>query len=196
MQNEERYSSLPLESSSVFTKAPPNEVVETDRAEFMSAAAGAKWRQRAHKVVALDAATGQRKWEYGPPVRRRCRRYELQWSAFDGRGISVRGFRGGASSRWTRTAGAKSGVFHSAGSPNPRRFHSRSTDDRSSPWRRDARYSCLGCRLVGHRTIQSAREHFRATGCVSWLVGAISFDGLVWEGGSAEAIYRSPLAGL
>ena len=55
-----------LDSSSVFTKAPPNEVASGQNGIFV----GSGWSEMArgtHKVVALDAATGRRKWEYGAP---------------------------------------------------------------------------------------------------------------------------------
>jgi alcohol dehydrogenase (cytochrome c) len=55
-----------LESSSVFTKDSPNEFVTTQNGYFV----GSGWSQPArgsHRVVALDGATGRRKWEYAAP---------------------------------------------------------------------------------------------------------------------------------
>jgi alcohol dehydrogenase (cytochrome c) len=51
------------ESSSVFTKAPPNKVVGGQNGFYI----GSGWSQTTtanHKVFALDAATGRRRWEY------------------------------------------------------------------------------------------------------------------------------------
>jgi alcohol dehydrogenase (cytochrome c) len=55
---------LATEGSSVFTKAPPNKVVRERNGFFF----GSGWNQIevAVHVRALDAATGQRKWEYKP----------------------------------------------------------------------------------------------------------------------------------
>jgi alcohol dehydrogenase (cytochrome c) len=53
------------ESSSVFTKLPPNRVSRGQRGLFV----GSGWNQTepaTRKVRALDAATGLRKWEYSP----------------------------------------------------------------------------------------------------------------------------------
>jgi alcohol dehydrogenase (cytochrome c) len=54
------------ESSSVFTKLPPDRVMRGENRLFV----GSGWSQIAlasNKVLALDAATGQRKWEYSAP---------------------------------------------------------------------------------------------------------------------------------
>jgi len=54
------------ESSSVFTKHPPNELVDGQNGPFI----GSGWSQTgtgAHEVLALDAATGRKKWEYSAP---------------------------------------------------------------------------------------------------------------------------------
>jgi alcohol dehydrogenase (cytochrome c) len=54
------------ESSSIFTKLPPDRVVAPPNGFFF----GSGWNETApatHKVLALDAATGRRKWEYSPP---------------------------------------------------------------------------------------------------------------------------------
>jgi alcohol dehydrogenase (cytochrome c) len=54
------------ESSSVFTKLPPDRVTRRQNELFV----GSGWSQIAaatNKVLALDAATGQRKWEYSAP---------------------------------------------------------------------------------------------------------------------------------
>ena len=56
------------ESSSVFTKLPPNQVVDGARNRMFI---GSGWSQVAsgtQEVVALDAATGRRKWEYTMPA--------------------------------------------------------------------------------------------------------------------------------
>jgi alcohol dehydrogenase (cytochrome c) len=55
-----------IESSSVFTKRAPSEVVAGQNGLFV----GSGWSQTATgtgKVLALDAATGRKKWEYGAP---------------------------------------------------------------------------------------------------------------------------------
>jgi len=55
-----------LDSSSVFTKAAPNEVESDQKGYFV----GSGWSQTvagSHKVVALDGATGRRKWDYSAP---------------------------------------------------------------------------------------------------------------------------------
>jgi alcohol dehydrogenase (cytochrome c) len=60
------------EGSSVFTKLPPNRVTRGPRGLF----AGGGFEQTVppiRKVRALDAATGQRKWEYSPSSSRRDR---------------------------------------------------------------------------------------------------------------------------
>jgi len=54
------------ESSSVFTKSPPDRVVAPPNGFFF----GSGWSQigpSTHKVLALDAATGRQKWEYTAP---------------------------------------------------------------------------------------------------------------------------------
>ena len=54
------------ESSSVFTKLPPDRVTRVQNRIFI----GSGWSQMApvtRKVLALDAATGPRKWEYRAP---------------------------------------------------------------------------------------------------------------------------------
>jgi alcohol dehydrogenase (cytochrome c) len=54
------------ESSSVFTKLAPNVVTGGQNRFFI----GSGWSQTApanNKVLALDAATGRQKWEYGAP---------------------------------------------------------------------------------------------------------------------------------
>jgi alcohol dehydrogenase (cytochrome c) len=54
-----------IEGSSVFTKAPPNKVTRERNGFFF----GSGWNQTeapVHVVRALDAATGERKWEYIP----------------------------------------------------------------------------------------------------------------------------------
>jgi alcohol dehydrogenase (cytochrome c) len=60
------------EGSSVFTKHPPNRVTRGQRGLFV----GSGFEQTVppiRKVRALDAATGQRKWEYSPSSSRRDR---------------------------------------------------------------------------------------------------------------------------
>ena len=55
------------ESSSVFTKSPPDAIVDGGRNKIY---VGSGWSQTANairEVVALDAATGQRKWKYQAP---------------------------------------------------------------------------------------------------------------------------------
>jgi alcohol dehydrogenase (cytochrome c) len=55
------------ESSSVFTKLPPDRVIAGQRGVFI----GSGWSQSAattRKVLALDAATGRPKWEYSSPT--------------------------------------------------------------------------------------------------------------------------------
>jgi alcohol dehydrogenase (cytochrome c) len=54
------------ESSSVFTKLPPNRVVRGEKGLFI----GSGWSQMGEvtgKVLSLDAATGRRNWEYSAP---------------------------------------------------------------------------------------------------------------------------------
>jgi alcohol dehydrogenase (cytochrome c) len=54
------------EGSSVFTKHPPNELVDGQNGPFI----GSGWSQTGtgtHEVLALDAATGRKKWEYSAP---------------------------------------------------------------------------------------------------------------------------------
>jgi alcohol dehydrogenase (cytochrome c) len=55
------------ESSSVFTKSPPDAIVDRGRNRIY---VGSGWSQTANairEVVALDAATGQRRWRYNAP---------------------------------------------------------------------------------------------------------------------------------
>ena len=57
------------EGSSVFTKLPPNSVTGGQKGFFI----GSGWSQTAtaiNEVLALDAASGRRKWEYSAPIAR------------------------------------------------------------------------------------------------------------------------------
>jgi len=56
-----------LERSSIFTKVSPNEAVRAQGGAFVGSGFS-QTEQGQHKVVALDAATGRRKWEYTAPA--------------------------------------------------------------------------------------------------------------------------------
>jgi alcohol dehydrogenase (cytochrome c) len=56
-----------MESSSVFTKSPPGAVIKTGNGPYV----GSGWSQSepgTNEVVALDGATGQRKWQHTAPT--------------------------------------------------------------------------------------------------------------------------------
>lgn len=55
------------EYSTVFTKLPPNEVRRPQQGQFLASGPGAIEEVPTRVVRALDAASGQRKWEYFPP---------------------------------------------------------------------------------------------------------------------------------
>ena len=55
------------ESSSVFTKLPPDRVTRTQNG-YLVGSGSSQLKPPARKVVALEAATGARKWEYPAPA--------------------------------------------------------------------------------------------------------------------------------
>ena len=56
-----------VESSSVFTKAPPGEVIEKGNGAYLGSGESQS-EAGINEVVALDAATGQRKWQHTTPT--------------------------------------------------------------------------------------------------------------------------------
>jgi alcohol dehydrogenase (cytochrome c) len=56
-----------MESSSVFTKSPSNKVLEPGANGFFLASGFSQIGTATHEVLALDAATGRRKWTYTAP---------------------------------------------------------------------------------------------------------------------------------